>query len=35
MLPTSPIPNKGFRGFRELSTASSFVSVYNDTLRNP
>ena len=28
-------PNKGFRGFRALSSASSFVSVDNDSPRNP
>jgi len=29
------MPNKGFRGFRALSSASNFVSVDNDVLRNP
>jgi hypothetical protein len=32
---TPPMPNKGFRGFRAFSLASSFGSVDNDALRNP
>jgi hypothetical protein len=31
----TPIPNTGFSGFRALSSASGFVSVDNDSLRNP